>query len=52
MIYVKMAESIPLDMDYRGIAITGTLTIPDTTDGNAFWVRNRWYFSWGRRGVL
>ena len=36
MIYVKMAESIPLDMDYRGIAITGTLTIPDTTDGNAF----------------
>jgi len=28
MVYVEMNKPIPVDMDFRGVAITGTLTIP------------------------
>ena len=33
MIFVKMAQSIPLDMDYRGISITGKLVIAKSKNG-------------------
>ena len=33
MIFVKMTQSIPLDMDYRGIAITGKLMIAKSKNG-------------------
>ena len=29
MIYVKMKKAIPLNMDYRGVSITGTLLIKE-----------------------
>ena len=33
IIYVKMNHSIPLDMDYRGISITGILRFITSSDG-------------------
>ena len=33
MIFVSMKDAIPLDMDYRGIAITGTLRFSTSDDG-------------------
>ena len=31
MIMVTMKQPIPIDMDYRGVAITGELILPDST---------------------
>jgi hypothetical protein len=33
LIYVTMEKAIPLDMDYRGVAITGKLRIVKSADG-------------------